>query len=211
MRARTSSPSTLASQRHQHAGALLQQFADIGSALPGTGSPRTGRTGRTSVTMPILLPDLVRRSARSSTVAASRSADAPCFTAREKLAQLRTRSFVQHGRHRHRADGPTGRSRWRRIRACSRSSADQLSHFVSRRGSGAPPPNSAFWPARASSCARLAWASIFFHARRLSARSRSSSSKAPAAARLSSTFLFTSRGLSRCARSARLAKRLGAT
>jgi hypothetical protein len=45
------------------------------------------------VTIPILLPDFVRHSARSSTVAASLPAEAPCFTARAHDAVIVTRDF----------------------------------------------------------------------------------------------------------------------
>ena len=49
--------------------------------------------------MPILVPDLVRRSVRSSTVAASRAADEePPFTSRAKAVHRSTRSRLEHRR-----------------------------------------------------------------------------------------------------------------
>ena len=72
-----------------------------------------------SVRMPILLPVLVRRSCRSSTVAATRPTESPPFTARQNSTQVCTRSFSSTGRRIRRADGRTGRSRRRRIPAAA--------------------------------------------------------------------------------------------
>ena len=147
--------------------------------------------------MPILLPVRVRRSMRDTTVAATRPAVAPSFTARANSAQGCTRSFFSTRRNR-RADGPTGRSRRPRIRGAAVRPAARLDlrqHDLFARCAAAEQfaltDRRRFMRALRATRAR--------HRRRAKTRARffSNASNAPAAARLSSTRLLTARGLTR--------------
>ena len=134
--------------------------------------------------MPILVPDLVRRSARSSTVAASRPAEAPCFTDRGETRPVFDPQLLQHAPDRRRADGRTGKSRSPRIRAAASPPKAMLAALGRRSGSRLAAAEQRVLPGeRARPARRLAVASIGFdRRRRRAALSGSSSSNAPAAA-----------------------------
>ena len=178
---------------------------DIAAGPPGTAPPRIGPLGSDRPMMPILLPVLVRRSMRETTVAATRPAVAPALTDARELAPVTAPScasaapgvIVERMAGEEKPDRlvfalqPVGRrprldSRQPQRFAIGRSAE----HFVlpdrDRLMRRAAPP-----PASMSTAANTR------------ARLGSSSSKAPAAARLSSTRLLTARGLMRLAKSER--------
>ncbi len=93
---------------------------------------------------------------------------------------------------------------------CSRSAGSQgsiVGRRIASRAAG-PPNENCSAPLSIASCARCATASMESTAAETRARFASSASKAPAAARLSSTRLLTARGLIRLAKSERSANGL---
>ena len=155
--------------------------------------------------MPILEPDLVRRSARSSTIAASRPAEAPRLTAATNSLQRDTRRRFRNAAisvERMAGEEKPGRfefapqqlGRWSRAAPWAARDPRPRLRRTAR-----------FGPAALVGVAVGAGEDRSRSPANARARSGSSSSKAPQQARFSSTFLLTSRGLIRRAKSARLA------
>ena len=159
--------------------------------------------------MPILLPVLVRRSVRDTTVAATRPALAPDFTERENSVQDCTLSFcssdgvfVERMAGQEEADGVVFALQLvGRQPGLDRGDGDGLA-------AATMPPNISFCPTETASCVRCAVDMIASTAACARARFGSSASKAPEAARLSSTRLLTARGLMRRAKSVKIGERL---
>ena len=96
MRARTSSPSTAAERVDQHRRALLQKVAILRQPLLEEDRLDIGRSGPRAARCPSCEPDLVRRSARSRTTAASRPGGrAALDRARRTRSSADTRSLAQ--------------------------------------------------------------------------------------------------------------------
>ena len=162
MRARTSSPSTLACKRHQHVGAAFEQVAILAEALLEDDrlvlAAGVGKLDDAELVAGLGAP-LVAVDARWRRAAPS---VAPPRTARDEVGPARRAQPLQRRHHRLRADGRRGRSRPPRIRAAAgrrparlrRATLSGARPRLRRTGRSGPPPSPRRRDGRAPASAR---------------------------------------------------------